>query len=92
MVVGQPRQDELLEFVLRDVPDDQRDDLPAAVTIDLSPLMSPLNGMPSKRVQWYCVPSNTDWLLLLVGARLTSELMFMDGYQRYLAAQLSIIS
>ena len=59
MVVGQPRQDDLLEFVLREVPDDQRDDLPAAVTIDLSPLMSPLNRMPSKRVQWYCVPSNT---------------------------------
>ena len=72
MVVGQPRQDDLLEFVLREVPDDQRDDLPAAVTIDLSPLMSPLNGLPSKRVQWYCVPSNTasqtfqgDWLLTL---------------------------
>ena len=28
------------------------------------------------------------WLLLLVGARLTSELMFMDSYQRYLATQL----
>ena len=28
------------------------------------------------------------WLLLLIGARLTSELLFMDSYQRYLAAQL----
>ena len=28
------------------------------------------------------------WLLLLIGARLTSELIFMDSYQRYLATQL----
>ena len=37
MVFGQPRQDDLLEFILREVPDDQRDDLASALTIDLSP-------------------------------------------------------
>ena len=37
MVFGQPRQDDLLEFILREVPDDERDDLAAALTIDLSP-------------------------------------------------------
>ncbi len=37
MVFGQPRQDDLLEFILREVPDDRRYDLAAALTIDLSP-------------------------------------------------------
>ncbi len=37
MVFGQPRQDDLLEFILREVPDDRRDELAAALTIDLSP-------------------------------------------------------
>ena len=37
MVFGQPRQDDLLEFILREVPDDRRDNLAAALTIDLSP-------------------------------------------------------
>ena len=37
MVFGQPRQDDLLEFILREVPDDRRDDLAAALIIDLSP-------------------------------------------------------
>ena len=37
MVFGQPRQDDLLEFILREVPDDRRDDLATALTIDLSP-------------------------------------------------------
>ena len=37
MVFGQPRQDDLLEFILREVPDDRREDLAAALTIDLSP-------------------------------------------------------
>ena len=37
MVFGQPRQDDLLEFILREVPDERRDDLAAALTIDLSP-------------------------------------------------------
>ena len=37
MVFGQPRQDDLLEFILRAVPDDRRDALAAALTIDLSP-------------------------------------------------------
>ena len=37
MVFGQPRQDDLLEFILREVPEDQRNDLAAALTIDLSP-------------------------------------------------------
>ena len=37
MVFGQLRQDDLLEFILREVPDDRRNDLAAALTIDLSP-------------------------------------------------------
>ena len=37
MVFGQPRQDDLLEFILREVPPNRRDDLAAAITIDLSP-------------------------------------------------------
>ena len=37
MVFGQPRQDDLLEFILREVPDSRMDELVAAVTIDLSP-------------------------------------------------------
>ena len=37
MVFGQPRQDDLVEFILREVPDDRRNELAAALTIDLSP-------------------------------------------------------
>ncbi len=37
LVFGQPRQDDLLEFILREVPEDRRDALAAALTIDLSP-------------------------------------------------------
>ena len=37
MVFGQPRQDDLLEFILHEVPEDRRQDLAAALTIDLSP-------------------------------------------------------
>ena len=37
MVFGQPRQDDLLEFILREIPDDHRDGFAAALTIDLSP-------------------------------------------------------
>ena len=37
MVFGQPRQDDLLEFILREVPEDRRQDLAAALTIDLRP-------------------------------------------------------
>lgn len=37
MVFGQPRQDDLLEFILREVPEERRDSLAAAITIDLSP-------------------------------------------------------
>lgn len=37
MVFGQPRQDDLLEFILRNVPDERRDDLVKALTIDLRP-------------------------------------------------------
>ena len=37
MVFGQPRQDDLLEFILREVPDDRRAGLATALTIDLSP-------------------------------------------------------
>ena len=37
MVFGQPRQDDLLEFILREVPDDRREDLATVLTIDLSP-------------------------------------------------------
>ena len=37
MVFGQPRQDDLLDFILREVPEDRRQDLAAALIIDLSP-------------------------------------------------------
>ena len=37
MVFGQPRQDDLVEFILREVPDERRSELAAALTIDLSP-------------------------------------------------------
>ena len=37
MVFGQPRQDDLLDFLLREVPDEHRDGVAAALTIDLSP-------------------------------------------------------
>ena len=37
MVFGQPRQDDLLEFILREVPENRREDLAAVLTIDLSP-------------------------------------------------------
>ena len=37
MVFGQPRQDDLLEFILREVPEGRRDALATAITIDLSP-------------------------------------------------------
>ena len=37
MVFGQPRQDDLLEFILREIPDDHRESFAAALTIDLSP-------------------------------------------------------
>ena len=37
MVFGQPRQDDLLEFILREVPEERRDVVTAALTIDLSP-------------------------------------------------------
>ena len=37
MVFGQPRQDDLLDFLLREVPDERRDGVAAALTIDLSP-------------------------------------------------------
>ena len=36
-VFGQPRQDDLLEFILREIPDDHRNGFAAALTIDLSP-------------------------------------------------------
>ena len=37
MVFGQPRQDDLLEFIVREIPDDRREVVAEAVTIDLSP-------------------------------------------------------
>ena len=37
MVFGQPRQDDLLEFILREVPEGRRDSLAEALTVDLSP-------------------------------------------------------
>ena len=37
MVFGQPRQDDLLEFILREVRDEDRDSLMEALMIDLSP-------------------------------------------------------
>ena len=39
MVFGQPRQDDLLEFIMREVSDDRRDGLATSLTIDLSPPM-----------------------------------------------------
>lgn len=37
MVFGQPRQDDLLEFIVREIPENRREAVAAAVTIDLSP-------------------------------------------------------
>ena len=37
MVFGQPRQDDLLDFILREIPEDRRNAVAAALTIDLSP-------------------------------------------------------
>ncbi len=37
MVFGQPRQDDLLDFILREVPEDRREAVASALTIDLSP-------------------------------------------------------
>ena len=37
MVFGQPRQDDLMEFILREVPDERTESLASAVTVDLSP-------------------------------------------------------
>ena len=37
MVFGQPRQDDLMEFILREVPDERTESLAAALTVDLSP-------------------------------------------------------
>ena len=37
MVFGQPRQDDLLEFILREVSDERTDSLATALTVDLSP-------------------------------------------------------
>ena len=37
MVFGQPRQDDFLEFILREVPPDQQENLAATLTIDLRP-------------------------------------------------------
>ena len=39
MVFGQPRQDDLLEFILREELQDRRDSLASALTVDLSPPM-----------------------------------------------------
>ena len=38
MVFGQPRQDDFLEFILREVPPEHQDALAAALTIDLRPV------------------------------------------------------
>ena len=37
MVFGQPRQDDLLEFILREVPEGRTESLASALTVDLSP-------------------------------------------------------
>ena len=37
MVFGQPRQDDLLEFILREVPDERTESIASALTVDLSP-------------------------------------------------------
>lgn len=47
MVFGQPRQDDLLNFLVREVPDEQRDRVTSALTIDLSP---PTEGAEQIRI------------------------------------------
>lgn len=37
MVFGQPRQDDLLDFILREVPNERVESLATALTVDLSP-------------------------------------------------------
>ena len=37
MVFGQPRQEDFLEFILRQVPEERREQVAAALTVDLSP-------------------------------------------------------
>ena len=37
MVFGQPRQEDFLEFILRQVPEERREKVAAALTVDLSP-------------------------------------------------------
>ncbi len=37
MVFGQPRQEDFLEFILRQVPEERREEVAAALTVDLSP-------------------------------------------------------
>ena len=37
MVFGQPRQDDLMEFILREVSDERTESLASALTVDLSP-------------------------------------------------------
>ena len=35
--IGRPSKDDMLDFILREAPDDREDDVAAASTIDLSP-------------------------------------------------------
>ena len=44
IVFGQPRQDDLMEFTLREVPDERTDSLATALTVNLSPLFEPREG------------------------------------------------
>ena len=44
MVFGQPRQDDLMEFILREVPDERTESLVSALTVDLNPPAGALRG------------------------------------------------
>ena len=44
MVFGQPRQDDLMEFILREVPDERTESLASALTVDLSPPVTTPRG------------------------------------------------
>ena len=49
MVFGQPRQDDLMEFILREVPDERTESLVSALTVDLNPPVGTLRGDFSAR-------------------------------------------
>ena len=65
--------------------------IPPLLVHATSGLIDSLTAHVSSQGQESLLPSlrpHLPWLLLLVGTRLASELLFMDSYQRYLATQL----